>query len=177
MADSLGPGDRQLLEALSFSARAHRHQLRKDGQTPYASHPARVCLIVRHVFGIDDPRVLAAAVLHDTVEDTTTDTDDLIERFGAEVAGWVAVLSKDKRLPHDEREAAYARGLAAADWPVKVCKLADILDNLLDSGMLTPEGRLRAVARSRFYLAALAENLPEQARRAFEIVTRAVEEE
>src|SRR5947207_14097454 len=87
-----------LLSAASFAARAHRHQLRKDNQTPYAAHPFRVCLIVRHVFGFDDPKALAAALLHDTIEDTTTDRDDLIEQFGAEVAEWVAALTKDNRL-------------------------------------------------------------------------------
>src|SRR3954467_9177362 len=98
---------RSLLEAAGFAARAHRHQFRKDGLTPYAAHPFRVCLIVRHGFGIGDPEFLAAALLHDTIEDTTTDFDDLEERFGARVAGWVAALSKDTRLPDAEREAAY----------------------------------------------------------------------
>src|SRR5262245_58512747 len=91
--------NRTLLEAVSFAARAHRHQVRKDGQTPYAAHPFRVCLIVRHVFGIDDPEYLTAALLHDTIEDTTTDFDDIQERFGPRVAGSVAALTKDMRLP------------------------------------------------------------------------------
>src|SRR5437762_6917708 len=103
----------RMLEAASFAARAHRHQLRKDGQTPYAAHPFRVCLVVRHVFGIDDPEILAAALLHDTIEDTTTDYDDLEKQFGARVAGWAAALSKDKRLADDAREAAYTATLAA----------------------------------------------------------------
>src|SRR5688572_4091330 len=94
------PADtRVLLEAASFAARAHRHQLRKDGQTPYVAHPFRVCLVVRHVFGIDDPDTLAVALLHDTIEDTTTDYDDLAERLGGRVAAAVAALSKDMRLP------------------------------------------------------------------------------
>src|SRR3954471_21908507 len=105
---------RSFLEAASFAARAHRHQLRKDGLTPYAAHPFRVCLIVRHVFGIDDPEFLTAALLHDTLEDTTTDFDDLAGRFGTSVAGLVADLSKDTRLPDDQRETAYMATLAAA---------------------------------------------------------------
>src|SRR5262245_62726076 len=96
-----------LLEAVAFAARAHRHHLRKDGQTPYVSHVFRVGLIVRHVFGVEDPDALAAAVLHDTIEDTTTDFDDLHERFGRRVAEWVALLSKDKRQIDEEREQAY----------------------------------------------------------------------
>ena len=87
-----------LLDAVSFAARAHRHQLRKDKETPYVSHVFRVCLVVRHVFGIDDPKVLTAALLHDTIEDTTTDYDDVIERFGKDVADWTAALTKDMRV-------------------------------------------------------------------------------
>jgi len=98
-----------IFEAAAFAARAHRNQFRKDKETPYFSHPVRVCLVVRQVFGFDDPHMLTAALLHDTIEDTTTDCDDIIERFGPVVAKWVAALSKDSRMPHDEREAQYAR--------------------------------------------------------------------
>src|SRR5438477_9602344 len=104
MPDNLPDKYRPLLEAASFAARAHRSQLRKDGQTPYVSHPFRVCLIVRHVFGVEDPRILTAAVLHDTIEDTTTDRDDIVKEFGSDVGAWVAALSKDARLPEAERE-------------------------------------------------------------------------
>jgi len=93
MPDLLEGTYRPLLEAIAFAGRAHRHQLRKDGLTPYVSHAFRTCLVVRHVFGIADPQVLIAAVLHDTVEDTTTDHDDVAEHFGKEVADWVARLS------------------------------------------------------------------------------------
>src|SRR3954464_1988237 len=102
--------------AAAFAARRHRHQIRKDGHTPYVSHVFRVCLVVRHVFGFDDPRMLAAALLHDTIEDTNTDCDDIIERFGPEVAEWVSALTKETRLPHDEREAAYARAISEGAW-------------------------------------------------------------
>jgi (p)ppGpp synthase/HD superfamily hydrolase len=156
-----------LLEAIAFAARAHRHQLRKDNKTPYASHVFRVCLILRHVFGIDDTQVLQAAVLHDTIEDTTTDYDDLREHFGAEVAGWVALLSKDKRLPEDERERAYMAGLSAAPWQVKACKLADIYDNCVDSAHLTPQQRAKTARRSLEYLMALDVALPPEMRQAW----------
>jgi guanosine-3',5'-bis(diphosphate) 3'-pyrophosphohydrolase len=160
---------RPLLEAASFAARAHRNHVRKDGQTPYVSHVFRVCLIVRHVFGIDDPDVLTAALLHDTIEDTTTDFDDVKGKFGVGVAQWVAALTKDKRLDEDDREAAYAAQLAAAPWQVKVCKLADVCDNLLDVSNLPPERRGRSVRNARRYLDALRDDLPEQARRPWQL--------
>jgi guanosine-3',5'-bis(diphosphate) 3'-pyrophosphohydrolase len=161
-----------LLEAVSFAARAHRSQTRKDGQTPYVAHVFRVCLIVRHVFGIDDPRVLMAAALHDAIEDTPTDFDDLEERFGRQVAEWAAALCKDMRRPEKDREEQYVAHLIQAPWQVKVCKLADIFDNLLDSKHLKPEQRERTRRRSRTYLDAIAANLPTEARSAYEIVER-----
>jgi guanosine-3',5'-bis(diphosphate) 3'-pyrophosphohydrolase len=171
MIDGSGDVPQNLLDAIAFTARAHRYQLRKDDKTPYASHAFRVCLILRHVFGITDERILTAAVLHDTVEDTTTDYDDLHERFGAEVAEWVGILSKDKRLRENEREAAYMAGLAKAPWQVKACKLADMLDNLLDSTHLRADQRTKTEGRLRGYLAALdAPDLPEPVRKAWERV-------
>lgn len=168
---------RSLLEAIAFAARAHQGHLRKDRQTPYASHVFRVCLIVRHVFGIDDTAVLTAAVLHDTIEDTPTDYDDLSERFGNEVAGWVAALSKDMRRPEDERERQYKSDLAKAPWQVKVCKLADIYDNAVDSAHLKPEQRARTLKRSLAYLEALdTPDLTGEGRRAWEIVRRLLDE-
>jgi len=170
------PDIRTVLDAASFAARAHRHQVRNDGQTPYAAHPFRVCLIVRHVFGIEDAEILAAALLHDTLEDTTTDFDDLGERFGPRVTRWVAALTKDKRLPDDEREAAYGAVLAAAEPAVKIAKLADIFDNLSDSRHLPPAGRRRTVERSRKYLTALENDPADVVRPPLGIVRRLVEE-
>jgi len=171
--ESLDSTYRPLLEAISFAARAHQHQLRKDGKTPYAAHPFRVCLILTHVFGLEDRAALTAAALHDTIEDTNTDFDDLSEKFGAEVAEWVALLSKDKRRQDEAREEEYRERLASADWRVKVCKLADIFDNLLDSRQNSPEQQRRTLQRSRSYLAVLDDpNLPQPARRACDLVTQ-----
>jgi (p)ppGpp synthase/HD superfamily hydrolase len=159
-----------VFEAAAFAARAHRNHLRKDHQTPYVSHPFRVCLVVRHVFGFDDPRMLAAALLHDTVEDTTTDCDDIIEHFGPVVAKWVGVLSKDKRLPHDDREAAYRDGIATADWQVKVLKLADLYDNIGDCKHFTPEQRRKTAEKARYALPAARTGLPPQGEAAVRLV-------
>jgi guanosine-3',5'-bis(diphosphate) 3'-pyrophosphohydrolase len=156
-----------LFDAIAFAARAHRHQVRKDGQTPYAGHVFRVAMTAALVFGVRDPRVLTAAVLHDTIEDTPTDYDDLAGRFGPDVAGWVAALTKDMRLPEAEREAAYLRQLAAGGWQVVVCKLADVYDNLGDSAHLPDAARRRTVARSRQYLDALRPAVTPESEEAF----------
>src|SRR4051794_39593907 len=93
--------------AVSFAARGHEGQLRKDGKTPYVAHPLRVALIVRHLFEVADETALTAALLHDLIEDTKTDYDEIAKEFGVAVADAVAALSKDGRLPHDEREEKY----------------------------------------------------------------------
>lgn len=158
-----------VLRAASFAARAHRHEVRKDGKTPYVAHVFRVCLVVRHVFGIDDPRVLCAALLHDTVEDTPTDYDDVADEFGPEIADWVAALTKDMRQRDDLREDAYCETLASAPWPVIVCKLGDIYDNMTDSIHLSPRAKMRSVGRWGRYLEALKTNLPPEAKEAYRI--------
>ncbi|TVQ32257.1 MAG: HD domain-containing protein [Phycisphaeraceae bacterium] len=118
--------------AASYAARAHAGHVRKDGVTPYVAHPFRVAMVVRDVFGCDDTTAIAAALLHDTIEDTGTDYDELAELFGAHVADCVAALSKDMRLPEPQREPAYDEGLRRADWRAKLIKLADVYDNLCD---------------------------------------------
>ena len=159
-----------VLRAIAFAARAHAGQLRKDGKTPYVSHVVRVSFVVRNIFGIDDPQILQAALLHDTIEDTTTDFDDIAAAFSPEVASWVAALTKDKRLADEAREAAYLDALVRAPWQVHVCKLADVYDNLLDSQHLDAAKRTKTRARARFYLAGLAASRHEHVVRCRNIV-------
>src|SRR5262245_27903197 len=168
--------NRRLLEALSFAARAHQGQLRKDGRTPYVSHVFRVSLIVRQLFGVEDSAVLTAAVLHDVIEDTNTDFDNLEEQFGREIAGWVSALSKDKRLPEAEREKAYEDQLAQSPWQVKICKLADVYDNLMDSVHMPAEKQARTIRNAHRYLEALKSNLPERAWQPWEMVSQLLAE-
>ena len=119
--------------AVQFASQRHLGQMRKDGKTPYMAHPMRVALTVRHVFGVDDPVALAAALLHDVIEDTPTDFDSILLHFGPEVAQAVAALTKDPRLAEPEREAAYDKQLAGAAWQARLVKLADVFDNYCDS--------------------------------------------
>lgn len=118
--------------AADYSARAHEGQRRKDGRTPYAAHPYRVAMLVRHGFGCEDEPAIVAALLHDVIEDTPADYDEVQQHFGSEVADIVAALSKNMLLPDAQREPEYDRRLAAADWRARLIKLADVLDNLAD---------------------------------------------
>lgn len=119
--------------AASLAGRCHAGQLRKDGKTPYVVHPFRVAMVVRDVFGVNDPVILAAALLHDVIEDTPADYDDIAEECGTEVADIVACLTKDMRMVEAEREAAYDRQLAAGPWQAQLVKLADVYDNICDA--------------------------------------------
>lgn len=128
-------------EAISFAARAHRHQVRRDGKTPYIAHVTRVMMTVSQVFGCDDEEALAAAALHDTIEDTTTDYDDLAERFGKGVATIVAALTKNMALPEAPREQEYDARLSRADWRARLIKLGDVYDNYVDVATTPEENR------------------------------------
>ena len=119
--------------ASAFAARAHRHDIRNDGRTPYFSHPARVALTVAVVFECRDEAVLAGALLHDVIEDTKADYDDVNHHFGRRVADIVSCLSKDKRLIETSREQDYDHRLQAGPWEAKLIKLADVYDNLADA--------------------------------------------
>lgn len=164
--------DLVLFEAIAFASKAHRSQTRKDGTTPYISHVVRTMAVACTVFGVTDKRVLAAAVLHDTIEDTTTDYDDLAERFGTDIADWVSALSKEKHLPDAEREARYRKRLAAAPYQVVLIKLADVYDNINDSMHLPEDQQSRTAWRAREYLDALRGNLPPEAAKAFELTSQ-----
>jgi len=114
--------------------------------------------------------------LHDTIEDTTTDFDDIEERFGKEVAEWVACLTKDKSLPEKEREAAYIAKLQAAPWQVRACKLADMYDNLMDMGVLPAERRGHTLGRMQQYFTALKNNEEPKLERPLSLVEQLVRE-
>jgi (p)ppGpp synthase/HD superfamily hydrolase len=121
------------VHAAYFAARAHRHQIRKDGVTPYFAHCVRVAMIVRDIFGCDDEAAICAAYLHDTIEDTPVDFDDIEGAFGRPIAQMVAALTKNMLLPEAEREKDYDQRLAKADWRTRLVKLADAYDNFIDA--------------------------------------------
>ena len=133
-------------EAAALATRVHKHHFRNDDVTPYAVHTARVALIIAVHFGFTDEKILAAAHLHDVMEDSGTDYEDIDELCGSEVADFVVAMSKDMRMPEAEREVAYDRQLAAGPWQARLIKLADVYDNLSDAR--TNEGRRKIIGRA-----------------------------
>ncbi len=120
-------------KAVTLATQKHNGQWRKDQKTPYVAHCFRVAMIVRHLFNVDDEVAWATALLHDTIEDTATDYDDVLAACGREVADAVAAMTKDMRLVEDDREIAYDRQLAEASWQARLVKLADVYDNVSDA--------------------------------------------
>ncbi|MEW6502197.1 MAG: RelA/SpoT family protein [Thermodesulfobacteriota bacterium] len=122
-------------KALSFAVTAHQDQRRKSGEA-YISHPLLVAQILVEELGVTDPEVLAAAVLHDTIEDVPEiTTAEIGELFGANVESMVDACTKIAHYSGD-RQNFYKlvhRKLfsgAASKLEVMLIKLADRVHNL-----------------------------------------------
>jgi (p)ppGpp synthase/HD superfamily hydrolase len=117
--------------ALTFAARAHADQRRKSTDVPYIVHPVGVMLLLME-HGEHDPELLAAALLHDTVEDTGVTLDQLRATFGDSVADIVAGCSEPAKREHswEERKHHTLAALPTAPRPVQLVSAADKLHNL-----------------------------------------------
>jgi guanosine-3',5'-bis(diphosphate) 3'-pyrophosphohydrolase len=115
--------------ALEKARVAHEGQIRNgSGGMPYIEHPVRVAaLLDEHEFRQE---VLAAALLHDVVEDSETTLDELREEFGGEVAGLVGALTDDESIDsYRERKAEHRERVAAAHDEAMAIYAADKLTN------------------------------------------------
>lgn len=121
--------------AIRVAARAHRHDCRKGSDIPYLSHSASVALLLERV-GISDDQILAAALLHDVVEDTAVTLEDLARDFPPPVVDLVRGLSERKldglgqTRPWRDRKEEHLEVVKAAPFGVRAIVLADKLHNL-----------------------------------------------
>jgi len=122
-------------QAFRFAARAHRDHFRKASDLPYVVHPAAVALILQKA-GVEDEEILAAALLHDTVEDTEATIEDVANEFHERVARLVSAVTEEKRdgagRKHswEDRKQTHIDHLQNAEPDVCVIVLADKLHNL-----------------------------------------------
>jgi len=124
---------KRLIAAIAFAAEKHRDQRRKDAEaSPYINHPIALANVLANEAGIDDERVLIAAILHDTVEDTETTVQELVKRFGQEVADIVLEVTDDKSLAKDERKRLQVTHARSSSRRAKLVKLADKICNVRD---------------------------------------------
>ncbi len=119
-----------LNKAMIFAKKAHGNQLRKYTNEPYICHPIGVMGIVYTV--TDNEDMLAAAILHDVVEDTDYSIDDIFSNFGTQIGSMVEELT-DVSKPTDgnrkTRKALDRHHISRASSASKTIKLADLIDN------------------------------------------------
>lgn len=141
----------QVLQAAAFAAERHINQRRKGTRAaPYINHPIAVAACLADA-GVTDPDILAAALLHDTVEDTDTTLDELERLFGGRVASIVAEVTDDKTLPKAERKLLQILTASKKSTEAKQVKLADKICNLRDlSNNPPPWDEARIAAYYRF---------------------------
>lgn len=122
-----------ILRAIAFAADKHRNQRRKDADaTPYINHPIALANVLKEEGGVTDPVVLAAAILHDTIEDTETTAYELETLFGPDVTKVVLEVTDDKTLGKAERKQLQIEHASTASHQAKLVKLADKICNLRD---------------------------------------------
>jgi (p)ppGpp synthase/HD superfamily hydrolase len=125
-----------ILRAAQFAREAHGTQTRKYNGRPYVEHPARVASRVA-LYPEATEAMVAAAFLHDVLEDTQTIFYDLVKEFGSEVAALVQELTNTSKidqpvLPRDERKRMDRERLVKVSREAKIIKLIDRIDNLRD---------------------------------------------
>jgi (p)ppGpp synthase/HD superfamily hydrolase len=116
-------------QAIEFAAYAHRDQKRKGTDIPYISHPYAVGMILLKAGCSEE--VVAAGILHDTLEDTDTTERDVLERFGPVVLEIVKGCSEpDKGASWEERKQHTLDELKQADLPIRLVACEDKLHNI-----------------------------------------------
>ena len=130
---------KKLISAMAFAADRHRHQRRKDIEaSPYINHPIALANLLANEAFIEDERVLIAAILHDTLEDTETTETELMRLFGQEITTIVLEVTDDKSLPKAERKRFQIEHAATVSRRAKLVKLADKICNLRDTACSPP---------------------------------------
>jgi GTP diphosphokinase / guanosine-3',5'-bis(diphosphate) 3'-diphosphatase len=148
-----------LNRAYVYAMKAHGEQKRASGD-PYFSHPLEVAAILTEL-KLDDATI-AAALLHDTIEDTSATRDEIDQMFGTDIGALVEGLTKLKRLDLVTKEAKQAENLRklllaiADDVRVLLVKLADRLHNMRTLGHMPAEARRRIAEETLDIYAPLA---------------------
>ena len=121
-------------KAIRYAVQAHAGTCRKGTYVPYILHPMEAATIAGTI--TEDKEVLAAAVLHDVVEDAGVTEKELVDNFGVRVAGLVMAVSENKRkeIPEEDtwqvRKEETLEGLKTASLEVQIICLADKLSNM-----------------------------------------------
>jgi (p)ppGpp synthase/HD superfamily hydrolase len=141
--------------ALSFACQAHCSigQRRKYTLEPYIVHPIAVAQLVEEVGGTEE--MIAAAYLHDVVEDTPVRLGEIGQEFGQEVAqlvGWLTDVSKPEDGNRKLRKELDRQHSAAAPAKAQTIKLADLIDNTSSITRYDPDFSVRYMREKRALL-------------------------
>lgn len=148
--------------AYLFAKKAHEGQLRYTGD-PYITHPLAVAEILAEMRM--DPQTIMAAIMHDVIEDTKVEKEDLVKHFGKEVADLVDGVTKLTQIEFETRAQAQAENFRkmvmamAKDIRVILVKLADRLHNMRTLSCLPPEKRHRIALETLEIFAPIANRL------------------
>jgi GTP diphosphokinase / guanosine-3',5'-bis(diphosphate) 3'-diphosphatase len=129
-----------VIKALDFAAHRHKGQFRKgDDRSPYINHPIQVANMLVNGAGEKDPVLIAAAILHDVVEDTVNNKKEkkklinmMRELFGGEVLSVTLEVTDDKSLSKKERKRQQIIHASSLSSRAKKLKLADKIANVRD---------------------------------------------
>ncbi len=130
-----------VLKALAFAAEKHRDQRRKGIEaSPYINHPIDLANTLWQLGGVTDAVVIAAALLHDTIEDTNTTPDELQDLFGDQVKNIVLEVTDDQLLSPVLRKRLQVIKAPHKSHMAKLVKLADKICNIQDILHSPPAG-------------------------------------
>jgi len=122
-----------IFEALLFAAEKHKDQRRKGADaSPYINHPIAVAFYLTKYTDVLDVHVMVAAILHDTLEDTKTTTQEIEDKFGPEVLRLVQEVTDDKALPREVRRNQQIKTVDKRSPGAKLIRLADKVSNITD---------------------------------------------
>jgi GTP diphosphokinase / guanosine-3',5'-bis(diphosphate) 3'-diphosphatase len=154
--------DCKLIEKAYFLAKnQHEGQMRKSGE-PYITHPVAVAKIIAELQG--GPATIIAALLHDTVEDTTTKLKDIEEQFGSDIASLVDGVTKIGKLSFNTKASQadnHQKMLLAMakDIRVVLIKIADRLHNVRTLDSMPPEKQYKIATETLEIYAPIAHRL------------------
>ena len=149
-------------KAYNFASEAHLGDVRKSGE-PYIQHPISVAMILTDIYA--DYQTLCAALLHDTVEDTSTTIEEIEEKFGKEIALIVDGVTKINQInfsTESEATIAYQRKIfvgLSEDVRVIILKLADRLHNMRTLWALSEERQKKNAKETLEILTPIAHRL------------------
>lgn len=137
-----------ILKALDFAAARHKNQFRKgEDRAPFINHPIQVANLLANEAGEKDPVLLAAAILHDVIEDTVNSAsekkaleEEITAIFGAEVLNLTLEVTDDKSLVKSERKRLQVEQASHKSVRARKLKIADKILNIRDIMMFPPVG-------------------------------------